>query len=581
MVKLRTILCLFIVFLWLVPVAAFAATVQAVADRDRMTAGESLHLELRVEGSADGDPDLSVLDKDWEVLGRSQNSQIQIVNGSFNRSLVYSLTLMPRREGELTIPAVCFGSDCSLPLPITVTAAGAAAVPAQDAQLLLETEVEPARVISQAQVLFKVRLLHRSDLLQGSLSEPQPAGVEAVVQKLGEDRKYETRRGGRLYQVIERKYAIFPQAAGTLKIPPLQFDGAIAGGASRFDPFGGGGERVRRYSPARQVVVTPPPADRAGRAWLPARALRLNDDWQGKTMQLTVGEPTTRTLTLTAEGLQAAQLPQLQLEVPAGFKNYPDQPERLDHPGDAGITGVLQQKIALVPTRPGHYRLPAIDLDWWDIAANKWQQAHLNPVDIEVSPAAGGAGAPASAGPLPAIQPPPTATRPEKPAIEPVPSGAGATLLRPSQAIQPGFWPWLCLALGLGWLATLLVVWRQRSQMFQRSAEAPEPSPSVREKTARQAVLQAARNNDPQATRQALSAWSAILRPRSGRPDPELFCRIAPAPLREAIEELNRALYAPGGQRWTGAALIEAVRQWCPQAQDAAAGDTLPDLYPD
>lgn len=581
MVKQRTFLCMFVWLLCLMPAAAFAARVQVVADRDRMNAGQSLHLELRIEGDPDSDPDLSALERDWEVLGRSQSTQLQIVNGDFNRSLVYSLTLMPRREGEVPIPSICVGSDCSMPLPITVMAAGAPSAAGKNAPVMLEAEVDAKQVISQGQLLYKVRLLHRGDLLQGSLSEPQPAGVEAVVQKLGEDRKYQTRRGGRLYQVIERDYAIFPQAGGTLRIPPLQFDGAVAGNPSRLDPFGRRGERLRLSSDAVQVEVMPPPADPAGRTWLPARSLRLNDDWQGKTVQLTVGEPATRTLTVAVEGQQAAQLPELQVKAPDGFKTYPDQPDRQDHPSEEGITGVLQQKIALVPTRPGRYRLPAMALDWWDVTSGQWRQARFAPVDIEVGPEAG-----AAVGASPSAASPPPAPKPSgkeaaaEPSTVPVSPAASALPGDARQGVTAGFWPWLSLALGLGWLTTLLWLWRQRSGQSRRPAEPAESTLPVREKTARRAVEQAAAKNDPQATRRALAAWSATLPHLSGRPDLDAFMRTAPAPLRDAMDELNRALYAPGGQGWSGATLLEAIRQWRPQGDDAAGADALPELYP-
>lgn len=580
MVKSRTIICMSLLLLCLAPMAAFAARVQAVADRDRMNIGEGLHLELRVEGDTDRDPDLSVLDKDWEVLDRSQSSRIQIANGDFSRSVVYSLTLMPRREGEVPIPSICFGSDCSMPLPIRVKAADDATAPQQNSKLLLEAEVEPEHVVIQQQILYKVRLLHRVDLMKGSLSDPQPTGVEAVVQKLGDDRKFQTRRGGRLYQVIERDYAIFPQAAGTLRIPPLQFDGVTAGASSRFDPFGRRGERVRRHAPALQVEVTPPPADRAGRPWLPASALRLNDDWQGKTVQLTVGEPATRTLTVEAEGLQAAQLPDLQVDAPDGFKVYPDRPDREDHSDNTGITGVLQQKIALVPTRPGNYRLPAIEFAWWDVTARQWRQARFEPVDIEVRPTPGNVGA----------TPPGIASSPDVPTAPPMETGAvsPATQSPPAasastentQGEKPsGFWPWLSLGLGLGWLATLLL-WRQRAGRSRRAAEPVEAPPAVREKTTRRAVMQAARSNDPQATRRALAAWSAILQAPGVQSGLEGLCRAAPAPVREAVEELNRTLYAPGNHSWSGADLVEALQQWRPGEEDSADRDPLPDLYP-
>ncbi len=571
MVKRRLFFLLFL-FLGLWPQLADAARVQAIADRNQLALGESLLLQLRVQGSSDGDPDLTPLDQDWEVLGRSQSSQIQIVNGDFSRSLVYALTLLARREGDLTIPAICFGSDCSAPLPIRVSAAGQTPAGADSAELLLETEATPSRLFTQQQLLFKVRLLHRVDLGQGSLSEPQPSGVDAVVQKLGDDRSFETRRGGRLYRVIERAYAIYPQASGSLEIPPLRFDGEISRDAARFDPFGRHGERVRKQTQALSVEVLSPPADRDGRPWLPAQTLSLEDDWQGKVPQLTVGEPATRTLTLTAAGLQAAQLPELHFGVPADFKNYPDQPARKDHTGASGITGVLQQKIALVPTRPGRYLLPQISLDWWDVSTQQWRQAQLDPVTIEVGPAPG-----ATVVAPPAAQQPPPLADPAPSA--PAPAAPAAGLPPAAKAGQPGFWPWFSLALGLGWLATLLLLARQKTKRSRLVKDSGQDTPQQRQKAARQTVLQAARRNDARATRQALADWSRTLWPDSGADGLERLGRFTPE-LRIEINRLNRVLYARNSESWSGKELSEAIQQWDVQRRQPNAGNKLPDLYP-
>jgi hypothetical protein len=59
-----------VLILLLIPLSLMAAQVSAVADRDRIDAGESLQLELRVQGKAEGDPDLSPLEKNWDILNR-------------------------------------------------------------------------------------------------------------------------------------------------------------------------------------------------------------------------------------------------------------------------------------------------------------------------------------------------------------------------------------------------------------------------------------------------------------------------------------------------------------------------------
>lgn len=551
--------------------SAMAVSIQAVADRDRITVGESLQLELRVDGHPDAEPDLSSLQKDWDILSRSQSSQMQIVNGNFSRSTVYHLTLMPKKQGTVTIPAVCFGSDCTIPLPINV-ATSASPGNGSAAALLLETEVSPEKIVTQGQLILRVRLLRRLELLDGQLSEPQPSGIAAVVKKLGDDRSYETRRNGLLYKVIERDYAIFPQGSGILTIPALQFDGTIANGTSRFDPFGRQGQRVRRTSSPLRVEVEPPPADLDSRPWIPATALILQDSWQQKLPQFVVGEPATRTLKLRATGVPAAQLPELQLALPDQFKSYPDQPNRTDQLTNDGIVGILEQKIALVPTQPGHYQLPAVELDWWDIAAGKWRHIHLAALPVDVAPAANsGTG----------NNPVPTKKNPDV-LIPPLKKGASSSAKAPPGTIpvvaqQESFWPWLSLSLAIGWLLSVLVLLRRRRPPVVTVSK--KPVDQLDEKTARQEVLHAARKHDSAATRQALRQWSRTLYPGLGAGAYEQFYALADSTLQQELSILDRSLYGNSEELWRGEALAEMIAAWQGE-KNKTASPALPDLYP-
>ncbi len=560
--------------LWVSP--ALAISVQAVADRDRVAPGESLQLELRVAGHPDEDPDLSPLKQDWDILNRSQSSQLQIINSSISRSVVYNLTLMPKKTGTVIIPSLCFASDCTIPLPIEV-ASSSRSGKVSSSPLLLEADITPQRVVAQEQLLLKIRLLRRIDLINGQLTEPQPGGVAAVVKKLGDAHSYETRRNGQIYKVIERDYAIFPQKSGTLTIPALQFDGTVADGGSRFDPFSRQGQRVRRMTKPLQVEVLPLPTDLGQRPWIPATTFKLQDDWQQQAPKFIVGEPVTRTLRMSAGGVLSAQLPILQLNLPDGFKSYPDQPYREDQLSQSGVTGVLEQKIALVPTHPGHYQLPAIDLDWWDVTAEKWQHAHLMAISIDVAAAPAGTTA---ISPVVSPTAPPVAEEKTLPAAQKTPPIAVTTETPVQKTVLPQapFWPWLSLGLALGWLLTVVLLLRRRHHLppVKKVKATVELSD---EKGARNLVVQAARKNDPRATRQALQQWCRILSPELSSGAYEQFLKDADLSLREQLETLDRYLYGNSGGNWRGEILAEMIKNW-QQERGKSDGIKLPDLYP-
>jgi len=566
-----------VLILLLIPLSLMAAQVSAVADRDRIGAGESLQLELRVQGSAEGDPDLSPLEKNWDILNRSQSSQTQIINGHISHTRVISLSLMPKHAGELEIPSVCFGSDCTIPLPVQVSQT--VATPGTEAgELMLEAEVTPQQALVGSQVLLTVRLLHRIDLAQASLSEPQSQGVEAEIQKLGDDHRYETHRNGYRYQAIERRYALFPRQTGTLHIPALQLDAQVPAARSNFYPFNRSVKQVRRYSQPLDIKIDPIPGDLGKREWLPARSLTLEDDWQTHPPTLRVGEPATRTIILRAAGLPSAHLPELKLPVPANWKSYPDQPSRNDDEDAEGVVGTLQQKIALVPTQPGSFELSAIDLDWYDTVARQWRHAHVDPLRVSVAPAAAGA---APAAPQPQASAPPIVTEPDKTPVSTLPTQPSAAAI--PAAATAGFWPWLSLLLAVGWLLTLLFFWQQkrRLQASNKNKGEDDQRKIIREKDASRAILTAARKDDPKATREALFAWSQCRWPESEHQDLELLAGRCGEPLAGELRKLGEVLYAKNASTWQGAGLAEALNLYRQQKTGQEKQGSLPPLYPE
>jgi hypothetical protein len=367
--------------------------------------------------------------------------------------------------------------------------------------------------------------------------------------------KHEKQDNGVLYQVLERDYALFPQESGEMRIPPLQYNGMVAGGPNRFDPFGKQGMTVRIRSLPLSVSVAPLPGDLAKRPWIPATAVTLQDDWQQQVPPLVVGEPATRTLRLRAEGVLSEQLPELKPDVPADFKIYLDPAARQDKPAQNGITGVLEQSISLVPLHPGRYQLPAFDLDWWDVSEGHWRTARIEAVTVEVAPAAGTA----------ASMPPsaPASAEPKQPEMKPT---------------ATGFWPWLSLALAGAWVITLVLLINRRRRRQEPKSKSDDDNPAS-EKTARRAVIEAARRNDPQATRQMLVRWSQILDPKGRGGSYEHLLSTMPAEIRAELESLDRCLYGDSPEAWSGQCLAERLAEWRHDIKPKQPSG-LPRLYP-
>jgi len=98
-----------------------AAEIAARVSLDTVPVGQPFQLLLEAKGEVESPPDLSVLHSAFEILGRSQRRNVQVINGrSIHRSSL-TLTLSPKSSGQLTIPSISFGRDRSQPIALEVT----------------------------------------------------------------------------------------------------------------------------------------------------------------------------------------------------------------------------------------------------------------------------------------------------------------------------------------------------------------------------------------------------------------------------------------------------------------------------
>ncbi len=584
------------------------AGVTATLDRSTIAEGDTVTLTIKAEGQhAQGvQPDLSPLQKDFTILGTSTSQQMQIINGRMSSSASLRVQLEPKHGGRIEVPALRVGGETTAPLTLTIADQPAATVSQPGSPLYLETEVEPhdTSTFVQQQIQYTTRLYYSMPLIEGSLGDPEPE--HAVVERLGEDKHYETTVNGQRYQVIERRYAIFPEQSGTFTIPPVSFTGRMAtGGATRRpfgrmdsmieqffgrDPFGNGGffatpfgdsgKRVHARGEAVSVDVKPHPASYSAATWLPGEDLELHDSWAAQPPEFRVGEPVTRVISIDAKGLAASHLPEVAMPAIANMRIYPEQPVRESRTDGAVVYGHSEQSFAFVPQQAGRVTLPEIRLNWWDVKAGKEQVAVLPSWNVEVLPGAGGVQSAAATSPAAVSKPlaQPVAEPPASPA--PAPSAALNTLLH--------IWPWIAGGFALLVLASLLI----RRRIRRRTPAAPAPvaespampaAPAPDTGKALRALRQACDDNDARAAARALLDWAAAEWPDN---PPRNLGAVATRLNNEAGDEVRRldqSLYAPGGVVWEGAALANVFRSVevkQPVKSKAATGGLAP-LYPE
>ncbi|MEO0422306.1 MAG: BatD family protein [Pseudomonadota bacterium] len=526
--------------LLLLPVLSAQARVDVAVDPPILSLGESLTVTFSADERGLTEPDFSPLEEQFDILRTNSRETLQIVNGQAQQTKVWRLTLVPREEGTLEIPSIEFGGTRSASRRITVTPARSERP--GEAEVFIEVSVEPqGPVYVQSQVMMTVRL-HWDEavrLSNATLAKPSSRDGDLVVETVAEERS-EKRIGERDYRVFEQRYALFPQRSGQVELDPIVFSADMRLYYER--------PSFRRVQ-SESVVLDVLPANPGGaRPWLPASAITLEqsfpDAQDGGELVGRVGEPVTRAVTLNALGLTSAQLPEVQIPVPEGFKVYPDQPTFDQRVALEGILGERVERLAMLPTAAGVFELPAVELEWWDVAADLPRTARLEPVRIRVLPAVGdgqggdvaGDGGAVTAG----------ANGADSLGSSPLTGGPASVGVR----YEPGMWPWLALIMAFGWAATGGFWWQSRRAP---GAGAGEQAPEVRAGSESLAAslkrLRAAvQAGDPGQVRLATLHWARARWPNHGVRDLIDVRRLGGEALADALDAMDAARYGSGEQ---------------------------------
>jgi hypothetical protein len=465
-----------------------AATVNAgnlvsTVDRNQINPNETLTLTVSYDEQVDSSQlDLKSLQQDFDVLGISPqtSNSVTIVNGQANRqaSTIWTITLIAKRSGTLTIPAFSIQQDRSR--VISIQASDGAAVPQSERPLTARVSTDRATVFPSQQLIVEVELSAQSNI--SDLNGPQLIINGADVELLDQQR-YQRIDNGLARQVVTLRYAAYPNQQGDLVIPAMTYTG-IKGGQRSL--FGTRGQQVIARTTQLEVPVSALPASN-GAQWFPANDVQIAASWSSDITDIKVGEPITRTITVTAKGQRASLIPPF--AEPSGdqnYKTYQDQPQLNDQKTAQGFIGIRTESEAIVASVEGELTLPELKVEWWDVNKNRWSKAILPAEKYTVAAAS----------------------------IADISSNGQQSLdtsgLLVGSANAPLYlsnpiWQWLTALLALLCLLQFLLIYKLRNRdPSQNSIDKPESS-----ETAEWASLQTSlKRGEPKAVRKHLLAWA-------------------------------------------------------------------------
>ncbi len=549
-------------FLLLSVSSVLEAAINVSMDRNQVHVNESFQLFFEADESPDEDPDFSPLQQHFVILNTSQNSSISIINGDYQRSIKWTLQLMPRQVGEIVVPSIHFGDDKTSPFSVSVKPVSQSAAGSGNG-LIFELSADRESVAVQGQTIITMRLMSDTNITAYEFGDLAVENIDVVTEPLGDVKRFQTRLGDKAYLVLEQKFALFPQNRGTMIIKPVLGQVRLsAPSRSVFDPFQTRGEIRSVHSPELKIEVTGIQATFSGQHWLPSSNLRLSEVWQEDFDNLVAGEPITRTIMLVAEGLTAAQLPIVEQAEVDGIKQYPDQAVLNDQRGEQGIVGVRQQKVALIPTAGGNYRLPEISVHWWNTNTKQQEVASIPARVIRVA--------------APQVNTAPVVEAAPQPVSTNEPAAARGEVVQQTNR----FWIWLSLFLACGWLLSTLLWWWNRRNNSQLSSESSQTPVNLRLATKK--LKQACESNDASVVRVALLEWAQALDIDVNFNHLNELAGYFNEPLKSQINSMNQSLYGSNAESWQGREIWRSCESIADDigTKETVSGESLTALNP-
>ncbi|MCY7295872.1 protein BatD [Alteromonas sp. a30] len=496
--------CFLIFSLMLISASVLAdvTDVTATVDKNPIMRDESFILEVTANDEvAAGKFDPSPLLKDFVVGRTSTSRQTQVINFDTTRTTRWQTVLIPREIGRFTIPSFNIEGVSTQPFTVEVLPVSQNKN-AQGRDIFITTEISKDEVYLQQQVKYTAKLHVAVDLQRGSLTAPQIADAE--IEQVGQDKEYSEIVGGRRYRIIERTFSIIPQKSGTFNVQAPYFEGEMLDNSRRSFGFFNRTRTINRVGENRFLTVKPIP-DNYDHHWLPSEHVEIHDEWQGDINNLTVGDPITRTLTLTAIGVVEEQLPEIVSQYPDSVKTYPDQADSTTVERNGTFVAQRKESIAIIPNTDGLVTLPEIKVPWFNTRTGKTEYATIPAKQVNIK---------AAEGTQETVSTPETNIQPQAPEFSPRSQATSPNSAIPTVLSNPPlpYWSlssWVLLVL---WLLTLLA-WFISSRRKTLSVDTVKRHTATHqnEQEAWKKLVNAAKTNDSKNLTNYLQQWLAVL----------------------------------------------------------------------
>lgn len=249
---------------------------------------------------------------------------------------------------------------------------------AQQAEPIVRTTIEPARIVVGQRVTLRIEVLAPNYMT--APAELPPLQIRNAVTRQLQSVNLSEPHGETTYAGVRFEFAVYPQEPGsyaldgqsitihyaaeppksqtaTLALPHIAFTSFNPDAAAQLDPF------------------------------VSAEALSLDQQLTRSASDLKVGDSLTRAITIKAEGAPAMLLPPVAFAKVDGLALYAAQPstqENVDRRTDR-LTATRVDTATYMMEKAGSYRLPPVEVRWWNVRSGRVETARLDGAELQVA----------------------------------------------------------------------------------------------------------------------------------------------------------------------------------------------------
>ena len=235
----------------------------------------------------------------------------------------------------------------------------------EDPQLLVSVYPEQlltTGVYEQSQIVLTIRVASKYPFDALQLDIPAIEGVEQIELARPRNREVTGYAGDGFLH--ERRYALFAQAPGTLRIPAASVTGLLATGTGSQTAF-------KDDFAGLQIAVKAKPESYQDDWWLASSNVAIQESWSIPLEELHAGDVVTRTITLRVSDVDASRLPELVHGNTRGVSVGDPATSRDTIKSSRGLTGVLTSSWTLKIEDHDVVYISPIGLAYWDTLQDK------------------------------------------------------------------------------------------------------------------------------------------------------------------------------------------------------------------